>query len=435
MAANQFGYDPTVGSLATNLAINQAGAQGVADMAQNAQNYQINEMKIDAAKSAQEAAQQFNQELSQAGGDPTKLQALALKYPSQAESIGKALGVQDQARATALNSAVGDLTLASRVGTDQAMAAAISKHRDLISSMGSTPQELFQTWKANPQQFQQIVNAAGMATVPYQKQQEIDAQNYRTDATLRGQDLDYRSQAENRAVQREGLDIRRGDQAISRETNEVTRQATRAKIAESEQKQYEAQRAILDDYSAKSNLLQQNLEAAQAITGPIAADGTYDKSSPQFKQFESLFNPIGWAKKKFPGTKEAGMWANVQGLQAQARQTGVQALKGGGSVSDADAKAAQESLLAIQENTDPEQAKGAINRYLNTLQRAQRGLNSPQKLREVSQARASIWGQQRGVAPRAVQMYIEAKAKGTAGVDEQWREAFPGIEPPKPEDF
>lgn len=304
--------DLSIGSFAQNLAINQAGAQNVATNMQNAQQYQIGEMQIEAAKAAQAAQKQFSAELAQANGDPDALQQLALKYPAQAESIGKALGIKNQAHASQLNQAVGDLSLAAKIGTDQSMAAAISKHRQLISDMGTTPQELFQTWKANPQQFAGIVSAAGMATVPFQKQQELEAQNYRTDATIRGQDLDYRSQAENRAVQREGLDIRRGDQAITRETNEVNREATRAKITESERKQYEAKKSVLDEYTSKANLLQQNLDALQAITGPISPDGSYDPKSPQMSKFKDLFTVKGWAEKQIPGSDAAGTWADIQ---------------------------------------------------------------------------------------------------------------------------
>lgn len=428
--------DLNIGSFAQNLALSQAGADNVSRNMANAQQYQIGQMQIEAAKAAQESQKQFQSELSQANGDPAALQQLALKYPSQAENIGKALGIKNEAHASQLNQAVGDLTLASKIGTDQSMAAAISKHRQLISDMGSTPQELFQTWKANPQQFQQIVNAAGMATVPYQKQQELDAQNYRTDATLRGQDLQFQTAGLNRQVDRERNQITREGQTITRETNEVNREATNQRIAESKQKQVEAQNKVVTEYSNRANLLQQNVDALQAITGPIAPDGTYDPNSPQMKNFKSLFTLSGWAAKKVPGTDAAGTWADIQGLQAQARQTGIESLKGtGGSVTDADAKGAQEALLAINENTSPKQAEAALNRYINTLQRAQRSLNSPQALRRVGQAKANAWGLQRDVDPRAVQKYIEAKANGVQGVDEQWAEAFPGIEPPQPGDF
>ncbi|QQV88676.1 hypothetical protein [Kosakonia phage Kc166B] len=434
--------DLNIGSFAQNLAIGQMGADSVAANMQNAQNYQMGQMKMDAAKAAQQAQQQFQTELTQANGDPAALQQLALKYPSQAENIGKALGIKNEQHATQVSQAVGDLTLASKIGTDQSMAAAISKHRELIGSMGTTPQELFQTWKANPQQFQQIVNAAGMATVPYQKQQELEAQNYRTDATLRGQDLQFKTAGLNRQVtregqeiQREGLEVQRGNQQITRETNQVNRQATQQKIAESKQKQIEAQQQVIEDYNTKANAVQNSVEAAQAITGPISQDGSFDQNSAQFKRFRNAFGPSAWVQKQIPGTEAAAVWADVKGLQAQARMTGIQALKGGGSVSDADAKGAQESLLAIDDKTNAEQAQRAVMRYLNTLQRSQRSLNNPQTLRRVGQAKASAWGLQRDVDPRAVQKYIEAKANGVQGVDEQWAEAFPGIEPPQPGDF
>lgn len=430
--------DLNIGSFAQNLAIAQQGADNVSRNMQNAQNYQMGQFQLQQAQQAAETQKQFGAELAQAGGDPTKLQALALKYPGQAENIGKALGVQSEAHATQLNQAVGDLNLASQVGTDQAMAAAISKHRDLIAQMGSSGQELFQMWKQNPQQFSSVVNAAGLATVPFQKQKELQAQNYRTDATIRGQNMDFASQEANRDVQRSGQQIQREGQQITRETNVVKREQMQQSLQEAKRKQFEDQTGLLGDYTNKVNTTQNSLQAAQDLVGPLTKDGTIDTSSDQYKRLTSAFGITAAGLRKIPGTETAATWADIQALQANARQTGVQALKGMGAVSDADAAAAQAALLSITPDTNAAQATKALNRYLGTLNKAQQSLTSPSALRRVSDYKVSNWAIQRGIDEGAAKLYIQALSKGGSEAQKaqaDWAEAFPGTQPPQPGDF
>lgn len=430
------GSDP--GDLFNNLAgINAQGAQ-VLDNYGKIQSNTAQLLQNQAAKSAMSAQQQFNADMAQAGGDPAKLQALALKYPGQADSIGKALGIQNEQHAAQINQAVGDLNLANQVGTDQAMAAAISKHRDLITSLGSTPQELFQTWKQNPQQFAGIVNAAGMATVPFQKQQELQAQNYRTDATIRGQNLNFESAAQNRQVQREGQQIQRQNQQISRETNQVKREQMQQGLQDAKRKQFEDQTGLLSDYSNKVNTTANSLQAATDLVGPLTADGKIDTNSDQYKRLTNAFGITAAGLRKIPGTETAATWADIQALQSNARQTGVQALKGMGSVSDADAAAAQAALLSITPDTNAKQATKALNRYLNTLNKAQQSLTSPSALRRVSDYKVSNWAIQRGIDEGAAKLYIQALSKGGSEAQKaqaDWAEAFPGTQPPQPGDF
>ncbi len=430
--------DLNIGSFAQNLQIAQAGADNVARNMQNAQNYQMGQFQLQQAQQAAETQKQFGADLAAAGGDPAKLQALALKYPGQAENIGKALGVQSEAHANQLNQAVGDLNLASKVGTDQAMAAAISKHRELIAQMGSSGQELFQMWKQNPQQFSGILNAAGLATVPYQKQKELEAQNYRTDATIRGQNMDFASQEANRDVQRSGQQIQREGQQITRETNVVKRQQMQQGLQEAKRKQFEDQTGLLSDYTNKVNTTANSLQAATDLVGPLTKDGQIDTSSDRYKRLTDAFGITAAGLRKIPGTETAATWADIQALQANARQTGVQALKGMGAVSDADAAAAQAALLSITPDTNAAQATKALNRYLTTLNKAQQSLTSPSALRRVSDYKVSNWAIQRGIDEGAAKLYIQALSKGgneAQKAQADWAEAFPGTQPPQPGDF
>lgn len=425
--------DPT--DFASNLAIAQQGATDVATNSLNAQRYQANQFELEQAQNAQKTAQAFSADLQQAGGDPAALQQLALKYPAQAKQIGEALGIQNEQHAMQVNQAVGDLALANSIGTDQAMAGALSKHRELISTLNSTPQELFQMWKQNPQQFASVISAAGMSTVPFQKQKELEAQNYRTDATLRGQNLQFDTAAANRQVQREGQQIQREGQQITRETNEVTREKTRQDMAAKRAEQGQAAQASIDAFNQQRDTLDRNFASVVNAVGTPKEDGTIDTSSDQYKEFQQGFGLAGWAQKNFPGTAAANTWGRIKGMQADARQMGIQGLKGLGSASDADAAAAQNAFLAIDDKTDAATAKQATEKYISVLNKYRKNLNSPEKLRQVDKAKQTVWATNRNIDPRAVSAYFEQiKKQDPEVVDRYWRDTF-GIEPPAPEDF
>lgn len=419
---------------ASNLAIGQQGALDVAQNLNNAQRYQANQFELQQAQAAAESQKAFAAELQQAGGDPASLQSLALKYPSQAKQIGEALGIKDQQHASQVNAAVGDLTTASSIGTDQAMAGAISKHRDLISSLGSTPQEMFQMWKQNPQQFKSVVAAAGMSTVPYQKQQELEAQNYRTDATLRGQNLQFDTAAANREVSREGQQIQREGQQITRETNEVSREKMRQEMASKRSEQAATAQKAIDTHVQEADLLNRNMQSVTNAVGRLKDDGTIDTSTPEYAKFQQGFGLRGWTEKTIPGTEAANTWGRIKGMQADARQMGIAGLRGLGSASDADAAAAQAAFLNIDDKTDAATAKQATEKYISVLQKYQKNLNSPGKLAQLDKAKQTVWAANKGIDPRAVSFYFDQVKKGNKDVDQQWREQF-GIEPPQPEDF
>lgn len=423
-------------SFADNLAIGQQGARDVAENMANAQQYRANEFQIQQAQQAAETQKNFNADLQQANGDPTALQQLALKYPAQAKQIGEALGIKDQQRAAQVNSAVGDFKLAASIGTDQAMAGAISKHRDLLSTMGSSGQEMFQMWKQNPQQFNAVISAAGMSTIPYQKQQELDAQNYRTDATMRGQNLQFETAGLNRQVTREGQQIQREGQNITRETNELNRENTRQTMQAKRAEQGTAAQATIDAWNTQNDLINRNMMSVTNAVGPLNADGSINTATPEYGEFQKGFGTAGWVQKNIPGSAAANTWGRIKGMQADARQMGIQGLKGLGSASDADAAAAQNAFLAIDDKTDAATAKQATEKYIQVLQKYQQHNNSPSKLSQIAKARTTAWAASRNVNPSDAETFMKEADKGN--IEEarrEWAQVYPNVAPPAPEDF
>lgn len=364
------------------------------------------------------------------------MQDLALKYPSQAKQIGEALGIKDAQHAAQVNRAVGDLTLAGSIGTDQAMAGAISKHRDLLSTLNTTPQEMFQMWKENPAQFKSVVGAAGMSTVPYQKQQELAEQRYGNDTTRRGQDIGADTAAAGRTVQREGQVIQRDANAVKRESNELKQQETRQKMAQARSEQGTAAQGVVDAYITQKDTLDRNFTAVTNAVGALGKDGKIDTNTPEYKQFQNGFGLAGWASKGLPGSESANTWGKIKGMQADARQMGIAGLKGLGSASDADAAAAQNAFLNIDDKTDAATAKQATEKYIQVLQKYRQNLNDPAKVAQIRKARVTSWAANNNVNPPDVTAYFKALSEGHGDeVKAEWAQMYPGVPAPKPGDF
>lgn len=291
-------------------------------------------------------------------------------------------------------------------------------------------------WQDNPQQFNSVISAAGMSTVPFQKQQELNAQNYRTDATMRGQDLGYDTAAANRVVQREGQQIQREGQQITRETNQVQRQKIQQDINAKQSEIASAAGATIDAYNTQKDLLDRNLLSVKNAVGTLKADGTIDTSTPEYAGFQKGFGTKGWIQKNVPGTDAANTWGRIKGMQADARQMGIAGLKGLGSASDADAAAAQNAFLNIDDKTDAATAKQATEKYIQVLQKYQKHLNAPEKIRQIAKAKTTQWAANRSVLPADAQTFIEEARKGNLEqAKAEWAQVYPGIAPPADEDF
>lgn len=147
---------------------------------------------------------ELRQALPSAMNDPAKLQALAIKYPSQLKNIQAQLGFRDAQDVDATEKAVNALQQASAMGPE-AVANALVRHAEVIQQKGATPQQLMQMWSKNPQEFNSFLGTVKLGTLGAKDQFDIQndqaklAEAIRSNRageglTARGQDITVRGQ-------------------------------------------------------------------------------------------------------------------------------------------------------------------------------------------------------------------------------------------------
>lgn len=150
---------------------------------------------------------------------PEQLPALRKQFPEFAQSIQQEIGIQGAEHAAFVNSALNNLSVAAASGNPDAVMAAIQKSGPALASLGVSPEQAAQLYQQDPQQFNGLLNATRLATLPADKQFDVQQNQQKIDETarsnraseanaIRGQNLSYQSAmtGHNLAAQRLALD-------------------------------------------------------------------------------------------------------------------------------------------------------------------------------------------------------------------------------------
>lgn len=92
-----------------------------------------------------------------AANDRDAMKQLAAAHPEQIERIQKGMGFIDQDRNQMIGQAAMDLRLAAKRG-DQSLIASLQKNVPLLGQFGLTPEEVFLSYKQDPQQFDKMTD-------------------------------------------------------------------------------------------------------------------------------------------------------------------------------------------------------------------------------------------------------------------------------------
>ncbi|PWD58526.1 phage DNA ejection protein [Pectobacterium parmentieri] len=154
--------------------------------------------------------EQLRQALPGAMNDPAKLQALAIKYPSQIKNIQAQLGFRDAQDVDATEKAVNALQQASSMGPE-AVANALVRHAGVIQQKGTTPQQLMQMWAQSPEQFNNFLGTVKLGTLGAKDQFDVQDKAASREVTMRGQDL-------TAETARRGQDVSRANAQLAAST-------------------------------------------------------------------------------------------------------------------------------------------------------------------------------------------------------------------------
>lgn len=150
---------------------------------------------------------------------PDQLASLRQKHPEYVKEIQQEIGIQGAEHAAFVHGALNNLSVAASSGNPQAVMAAIQQSGPALSSLGVSPEQAAQLYQQDPQQFNGLLNATRLATLPTDKQFDVQQNQQKIDETARsnragealqarGQNMSYQSAmtGHNLAAQRLALD-------------------------------------------------------------------------------------------------------------------------------------------------------------------------------------------------------------------------------------
>lgn len=295
---------------------------------------------------------------------PDQLPALRRQYPEFAQTIQQEIGIQSAEHASFVNSALNNLSVAAASGNPGAVQAAIQQNGPALASLGVAPDQAMQLYQQDPDRFGGILNAARLATLPIDKQFDVESDRAKLAETIRsnrageaiqirGQNISAQNAALSREIQRAEVQDKILDRQIARETNQI-------KLEELKQKQ-------LDVRSKAESARADRQAAAQGAvdTFSTALDSLNEiESSPGLKKavgFNSAFPTI-------PGTDAANFEARLDTFKAQTFLPMVASLKGMGALSDAEGKKLSDAVGALSPKMSEDAFRSSIGKIRTQLE-------------------------------------------------------------------
>lgn len=142
---------------------------------------------------------------------PDQLPALRRQFPEYAQNIQQEIGIQGAEHASFVNGALNQLSVAAASGNPQQVQLAIQQNAPALASLGVSPDQAAQLYQQDPQQFNSLLNATRMATMPVDKQFDVQQNQQKIDETIRsnqaGESLQRRGQDMSAATARRGQDM------------------------------------------------------------------------------------------------------------------------------------------------------------------------------------------------------------------------------------
>ncbi|MBS3894733.1 phage DNA ejection protein [Serratia marcescens] len=313
--------------------------------------------------------QQYQQAFGQAlaNGNVDQMKQLYASNPQFFQQTQQGLGLINSDRQQEVGNAAMDIGIASQSGDPQAMQAMLQKHAGILKSLGTNPNDAYQHWQQDPQQFNQINDLMGMHSMGVDKyyDQQLKRAQLAQSGGFEQARLGLQQQGLNQQGAYQAGMLDQGQQRIDSATQMnrikyldqqhqtmLKNNADQFARDEAWNKQYGAKQDFINQYNTNMGRFTNNGKAAQELLDTDPGD------------FNSYFGVKGKAARAIPGSATNGFWAKVGQIQGQARSTGMQQLKGvSRNVTNADADAAEAALLSISPDMPASDAKAALQKW------------------------------------------------------------------------
>ncbi|ABN42219.1 gp11 [Sodalis phage phiSG1] len=333
---------------------------------------------LQAVKDITQTHQQFQQQQKQAAfqkkmgeafdaEDVDAMRKLAVDYPEQMQAIQQGMGFVDANKNQAIGSAAMALKLAAAQGPE-AVKGMLMKNADALGHVGISPEDAWQAYQQDPQQFNRYTDLIGLHALGPEKyfdvldkQQRLGleaskaAETERShrageDLQIRGQNISAQNAALTREIQRAQWQDRALDRQIGRETNEIKRQ-------DLQQKQEEA----------RTRASQAQADRQAMALGAVDTFNTALQSLSELEASPGLSKAVG-IKSAFPtlpGSDAANFEARLDTFKAQTFLPMVQSMKGMGALSDAEGKKLTDAVGAL----NPKMSESAFRASMGRIRR------------------------------------------------------------------
>lgn len=368
------GSDP--GDLWNNLQnIQAAGTNTLQNIGQIQQNtaQQIQNRQQGLATQAAQANQaqmaEFNKDWQAAAGNPSAIQALAYKYPTQIEALQKRLGLVDDIRQQQGASLASQADVAISQGPEAAQQF-VQQNAQALQAMGIDPQVAYQTAAQDPQAFQRSVQALHLASNTSKDQLDYAKEVMKNTTTIREQDLNAAAKAADRNLRYIGLQNDRLNTQINQEGNDIKRAQMQQTLQKAQQDSLNTKRDFLQTYDKTLAPIDTSLDLANQLL------------ARKDLGFVTGFNGRGnrlWSAATGGGDNTAEIMQTLNQLKSQARLAGMESLRGTGSVTEKEGEAAANALLnADPGNMSEDQLKAVIQRYVSSLEKGKAAIQKNQ---------------------------------------------------------
>ncbi|EFE1615236.1 acyltransferase, partial [Escherichia coli] len=104
---------------------------------------------------------------------PEQIASLRRKFPEFTQAIQQELGIQSAEHSAFVNSALNKISIAASTGNPNEIANALNSNSAALSSLGVSKDDAWQLYQQDPGRFNSLLNASRLATLPMDKQFDV----------------------------------------------------------------------------------------------------------------------------------------------------------------------------------------------------------------------------------------------------------------------
>ncbi|MDD8931985.1 DNA transfer protein [Escherichia coli] len=121
---------------------------------------------------------------------PEQIASLRRKFPEFTQAIQQELGIQSAEHSAFVNSALNKISIAASTGNPNEIANALNSNSAALLSLGVSKDDAWQLYQQDPGRFNSLLNASRLATLPMDKQFDVQHQRDQLNEQIRQADME-----------------------------------------------------------------------------------------------------------------------------------------------------------------------------------------------------------------------------------------------------